>query len=821
MQQQMAKSVRPVRNFVMLLSLVLILFAIFSKPARAGNDLGAGALRIVGKNGVAADECPLPLKHTDVKAAISGSVARVVVIQEFQNTGSDTIEALYVFPLPHSAAVDDMTMHVGDAVIRGIIKPRKEAAQIYATARRSGQVAALLDQERPNIFTQSVANITPGAIVKIEISYVQVLDYENNEYEFVFPMTVGPRYIPGTPNADYTGTNKVPDAGRITPPTVDPGQRSGHDISLTLALDSGIPLASIRSVLHKAVIQKTGVSSATVALENQNSIPNRDFILRYKVVGTQIADAVLTHTRGKGDGYFALMLQPPERFAETDVTPKELVFVLDTSGSMTGFPIEKGKELIDLALRELRPNDTFNLITFAGDTKILFDEPVSATPENMQVAREFLAGRSGGGGTEMMKAIRAALEPSDKQEHLRIVCFVTDGEVGNDFEIINEVRSHPNARVFSFGIGQSVNRFLLENIAREGRGEAEFVTLGANAEKTAHRLYERLRSPLLTDITVDFGKLPVREVVPAHLPDLFAARPLVIYGRYTGSAHGTITLHGTRAGQPWQRQIEVDLPAQQSGNAVLASLWARKKIDQVMARDLMGIQHNSPKPEIEKEITQLGIDYKIMTQFTSFVAVDERMVTNGGDSRTVEVPVDAPAGSAPINGSLMAYGQMAGGIVNAPPPPSPGYMGGNKGAQQTVEVTASSPMVAMDAARLRKDVPLEHKARAAATPAKKTERDAIVKKLDNRLLEAWYCNQLAQRREKPPASCTLAWKNRVRVKIDAVTPSPSLLTALKKLGFVPENRSQLVGTIDVANLGELAKLAEVNSVNLAVALMPK
>ncbi|MEP7338704.1 MAG: marine proteobacterial sortase target protein, partial [Acidobacteriota bacterium] len=607
-----------------------------------------GALQIVSKEG--GGQCPL--KHTDVKAEISGSLARTTVTQEFHNPMADKIEAVYVFPLPANAAVDDMTMVVGDRTVKGKIKRREEARQIYEAARNAGQVASLLDQERPNIFTQSVANITPGATVKITISYVETLKYEDGAYEFVFPMVVAPRYIPGQPVAQPSlntapDTSQVPpsvlDASRITPPLTPEGTRAGHDISIEVKLDAGVPIDALEAKSHAVEQQRTNAHAAIVRLKDQNTIPNKDFILRFDVAGKKIADAVMTH-RGQAGGFFTLMLQPPERVTVADVSPKEIVFVLDTSGSMGGFPIEKAKEAMKLAIDGMNPQDTFNLITFAGDTHILFPQPVPATPENLQKAQAFLASRQGSGGTEMMTAIRAALAPSNSQDHIRVVCFMTDGEIGNDFEIISEVQKHPNARVFSFGIGSSVNRFLLSKIAEEGRGEAEFVGLNDDGSAAAKRFHERVRNPLLTDVRVDWGGLPVADVYPKRIPDLFSAKPLVLTGRYTQGARGVIRLSGKVGAQIFTREIPVELPESEAQHDVLATLWARTRIEDLMSQDFNGLQRGTMKDDVKETIAQLGLEYRLMTQFTSFVAVEEMSFTEGGQPRRVDVPVELPEG---------------------------------------------------------------------------------------------------------------------------------------------------------------------------------
>ena len=604
-----------------------------------------GTLQAVDPNGNPKAVCPL--KHTDVKAQISGFLSRVTLTQEFENPFKEKIEAVYAFPLPQNAAVDDMTMVVGDRTVRGKILRREEAQAVYEAAKNNGQTASLLEQERPNIFTQSVANILPGEQIKITISYVETLKYEDGSYEFVFPMVVGPRYVPGNATgAQSTGfapdTDRVPDASRITPQPAPPGMRAGHDISIDVMLDAGVPIDALNSKTHEVLIERPDDRRAHVALKDQATIPNKDFIFRYDVAGQKISDALLTHSTGHS-GFFTLILQPPERVTAEDVTPKELVFVLDTSGSMSGFPIEKAKETMKLALDNLYPYDTFNLITFSGDEHILFPEPVRATKENLAKAQAFLETRQGGGGTEMMKAIKASMDPSDKQDHVRIVCFMTDGYVGNDMEIIGEVQKHPNARVFSFGIGSSVNRFLLDGMAKYGRGEVEYVGLNDDGSAAAKRFHERIRNPLLTDISVDWNGLGVSDVYPKTIPDLFGAKPVILSGKYSGNGKGLIRLKGKMSGRDFVREIPVDFSSTEQHD-VLATLWARNRVDDLMSQDFNGAQRGAMKDDVKQAITQIGLDYRLMTQFTSFVAVEEMIVTDGGQPRRVDVPVEVPEG---------------------------------------------------------------------------------------------------------------------------------------------------------------------------------
>ena len=688
---------------------VLIVLFLPQATVSAQTSETSGSLTVVDPQGKPKAMCPL--KHTDVKAEISGFISRVVVTQQFENPFKEKIEAVYTFPLPQNAAVDDMTMIVGDRTVRGKILPREEARVVYEAAKASGHVAGLLDQERPNIFTQSVANIMPGEQVKITISYVETLSYVNGAYEFVFPMVVGPRYIPGeqqTSNHKRSGgggfspdTARVPDASRITPRPAPLGMRSGHDISLDVTLDAGLIIDNLASKSHLVDIQRPDIRSARLRLKGNSTIPNKDFILRYDVAGQAIQDAMLTHRSEKG-GFFTMILQPPDRVVPEDVTPKELVFVLDTSGSMEGFPIEKAKETMKLALDSLYPSDTFNLITFAGDTEILFPEPVPATAANMRKAQAFLRSRSGGGGTEMMTAIKAALKPSDDQSHVRIVCFMTDGYVGNDMEIISEVQKHQNARVFAFGIGSSVNRFLLDKMAEAGRGEVEYVALTDDGSAAARRFHERVRNPLLTDISIDWNGLPVADVYPQRIPDLFGAKPVVVTGRFTSPGRATIRLKGKMAGEDFVREVPVELPETMASHDVLASLWARARVDNLMGQDYQGAQSGNMRAELKDTITQLGIEYRLMTQFTSFVAVEEMIVTDGGQPRRIDVPVEVPAGVNPETAYPATTLQGRTGnfaYIGASPPKAGGGGGGalvyrRRGSSRPVATPAPPPNAA-------------------------------------------------------------------------------------------------------------------------------
>jgi Ca-activated chloride channel family protein len=781
-----------------------------------------------------------------VRAEITGFLARVNVTQEFENTFADKIEAVYIFPLPLAAAIDSMTLQVGGRTVKGKIMRRKEAQEVYAAARSAGQVAALLDQERPNVFTQSVANIMPGERVTVTISYVETLKYEGGTYEFSFPTVVGPRYIPGTPEQqNATGTDRVPDAARVAPPVMRKDTRAGHDISIEVSLDAGLPVEELKSDSHQVEIERATSSRARVRLKDLSAIPNKDFVLRYGVAGRKIGDALLTHRDARG-GYFTLILQPPDRITVEDVTPKELVFVLDTSGSMSGFPIEKAKETMKLALEGLYPQDTFNIITFAGDTNILFDEPVPATPENLEKAKSFLESRSGGGGTEMMKAIKAALDPSDARGYVRIVCFMTDGYVGNEMEIISEVQKHPNARVFSFGIGSAVNRFLLDKMAEHGRGEVEYLSLQDDGSAAARRFHERVRNPLLTDISIDWGGLPVADVYPKTIPDLFGVKPVVLTGRFTGAGRGTVRLKGRMGGNAFERDIAVTLPESQTEHDVLATLWARRRVEDFMSQDYAGVQTGQLRDDVRETVTNLGLEYGLMTQFTSFVAVEEMTLTDGGVPRRVDVPVELPEGMAeqtPLDqlgylqpsssptGSMMTYANVGGqsprnlssfalpgGQPNAPlvvsrPPaagtaPGPSAKPGLTGAKTETEIDAA------EVVRVESNLPVLPK---DPEKAKEAERVAVLStKLHPSLLD------VVKRLKRPDAKpgegeSKFVREGKAEVQIWLNEKTPEVLAQLKALGFEllldPQSAKLFIGRVPLEKLSALAELKAVRYIS--------
>ncbi len=605
-------------------------------------DIRSGELRVASPDLL--DVQSFPLEHTEVHAEIAGNVARVEVIQHFHNPYDKKIEAVYVFPLPNRAAVDDMEIHVGDRTVKGIIKKRDEARRIYEQAKKSGHVAALLDQERPNIFTQSVANILPGNKIRVRIRYFEALPFVDKDYTFSFPMVVGPRFVPGDPRSGKergwsADTTDVPDASRITPPVLEPGQRSGHDISLKVSLDAGLELGGLTSPSHKVDIDRQTKGRAQIELAQGDSIPNKDFVLRYRLKGSGPQVVWLPH-RSNDDGYFLMLLQPEAQPAPDRITPKEMVFVVDGSGSMRGFPMNKVKEAMRYSLKNLNPEDTFQIIKFSNRAETFAPTPVEATEANIQQGLGYIEGLSGRGGTIMLEGVRTALTPPEDPERLRIISFMTDGYIGNENQILAYLeRNLSGARLFSFGIGSSVNRYLLDKMAELGRGAVEYVLLEDNSEEPVKRFYERVRNPYLTDIEMDWGGASVESVYPKRVPDLFVGQPVVLHGRYTQHGTATLTLRARLGGKPYEQKVKITFPKKHEEGEAIGTLWARARIEELSNRQMI-----EPKPDIVEEITRVALEHRLVTAYTSFVAVEERIVTGSEEPVLVEVPVEMPDG---------------------------------------------------------------------------------------------------------------------------------------------------------------------------------
>ncbi len=607
-----------------------------AEPAQ--DEPGSGALMAK----IEEKQIPMPLKHTDVRASVSGYIGTVQVTQQFLNPYSSKIEAVYVFPLPHNAAVNEFIMTIGDRRIRGIIRERQEAEQIYQEAKRQGYVASLLTEERPNVFTQSVANIEPGKEIDVDIRYFQTLAYDDGWYEFVFPMVVGPRFNPPgmTSGVGAVARGQSGLSGQKTEVHyLKPGERTAHDIALTVDLDAGVPIEEFECKTHQVTHESSAPEKLTVSLSPNDRLPNRDFVLRYRVAGEQIKSSLMT-SRDERGGYFTLMLYPPKELGSLGRQPVELVFVLDCSGSMSGRPIRQAKAAVVRGLRLLQPGDSFQLINFSVTASQLGPVPLLATPENIQRGLAYLSSLEGEGGTMMIEGIKAALDFPHDPERLRFVCFLTDGYIGNEAEILTEIhRRLGPSRIFSFGIGSAVNRYLLDHMAQIGRGAVAYLGSRDEAPRIMDDFFARISHPALTDLAIDWGGLGATEVFPQQLPDLFVGRPVVLTGRFTGTQDTAIRVSGKIAGEATQLSIPAEINAPGSNHAGLPSVWARMKI-----AELAKTAFYEPNPELPDRIKQVALDYSLMSAFTAFVAVDSSRVTEGTEGTTVPVAVPVPEG---------------------------------------------------------------------------------------------------------------------------------------------------------------------------------
>ena len=618
------------------------------RPGGLARNAGGGSLEACGslsrKDG-AGTGWLLPLEHTDVTIEVSGFVARARVVQKFGNPYQRPLEAVYTFPLPDDAAVDAMTMHVGDRVVQAQIMMREQARQVYSAARDRGQRAALLEQERENIFTQSVANIMPGDEILIEIEYVQVLRYEEGAYEVVFPTMVGPRYVPGgAVGVSGTGwsadTDRVPDGSRITPPILPPGQRSGHDISLTVNLDAGVPIQGLHSISHALSVWEETPSKARIELSPADTVPNKDFVLRYQVAGVAPQVALIPHFDDRG-GFFTLIVQPQRDMTTSEITPREIVIIADTSGSMGGFPMEKSKQAMRRILRGMRRSDRFNIVRFSGDTATLFERPLAYSSEHLTRALAFVDDMRGSGGTEMAKGIVEALQQPAAPGYLRIAVLLTDGFVDED-EVLHSIEAgRRSARVFTLGIGSSTNRYLLDRAAILGRGEAFYLRHDEDAREAIDHLFRRIDRPAIRNITIDWKGLDVVELYPSPIPDLFAGQPLYVHGRYWRGGTANVEVSGQLAQGTFSQTVPVVLPTVPTDDTAMASVWARQKIKSLM---LDRVRFPGKWAQLRAEITEIGLRFNLMTQWTSFVAVEDGVANPSGELCVAAQPVELPEG---------------------------------------------------------------------------------------------------------------------------------------------------------------------------------
>ena len=591
----------------------------------------------------------LPLKSTHVDVSISGVMADVTVTQVYENKGSRPIEAIYIFPASIKAAVYGMKMTIGERTIIAKIKKTQEARADYEAAKAAGKTASLLEQHRPNVFQMNVANILPEDRITVELKYTELLVPTDRVYAFMYPTVVGPRYN-SDPGADPAQTNPW-----VSNPYLQQGELSPSTLDIQISLNGGMPVKDIVCNSHKMNIDFKTADNARIQLDASEKYDgNRDFILKYRLAGNQIQTGLLLSHQEK-ENFFLMMIQPPKRVKTDDIPPREYVFIVDVSGSMNGFPLDISKTLLKDLIRNLRATDKFNVLMFAGASSVLSETSLPATSGNIQKAITFLEKQRGGGGTHLLPALKRAFDMSSDEEGLsRTLVVVTDGYVSVEEEAFDLIQKRlGDANLFAFGIGASVNRHLIEGMARVGYGEPFIITKPQEAQKTADSFRKLIQTPVLTDISVDYGKFDVYDLTPKTIPDVLADRPILVYGKYKGTPKGNIAVKGYTGEKTFSHKINVKSAKPEAENNGLKYLWARHQV--ALLSDYIKLH---PTDERIETVTRLGLDYSLLTAYTSFVAVDSKVRVENGQPVTVKQPLPLPEGvsnSAVGAGRQMAY----------------------------------------------------------------------------------------------------------------------------------------------------------------------
>ncbi len=669
------------------------------------NDMNSGALLF--ETQTPGEYVQAPLVATDVQLDITGIIARGTVTQRFLNPSNGWVEGKYVFPLPDDAAVDSLRMQIGDRFIEGQIKEKREAREIYEAAKEDGIKASLVEQERPNLFTNSVANIGPGEMIVVQIAYQQTVTVDQGEYAIRFPMVVAPRYMPAPtvhmvdfqtgPNGETTGfasvTDPVPDRDRIAPPVLNPEtQGKTNPVTLTVNLDAGFALGDINSHHHKVTLDRDDMT-ATLSLDAPNGqVPaDKDFELTWQPKdGTGPNAALFTQTVTSEDGtktpYLLMMLTPPTGASLPDAGPREVIFVIDNSGSMSGPSMDQAKASLLMALDRLDTDDTFNVIRFDHEFDQVFAGAVRADKENLDIARAFVGNLSADGGTEMLAPLQASLNdatPGDTSR-LRQVIFLTDGAIGNEVQLFETIsQSLGRSRLFTVGIGSAPNSFFMTRAAEVGRGAFTHIGSADQIVPRMAQLFEKLETPVITGLEMDWPARVLNEAWPNPLPDLYKGEPIVMTARLARAPKPgeMLEVGGTFAGDPWL--VRLPLAKAEAGDGI-SKLWARRKIS-----SLEGFRYSGGDWEkIDRDILEVALDHHLVSRLTSLVAVDVTPSRPDGEQLvTRDMPVNLPDGWDFEKVFGAAPAAMPTSAMMAPDP-----------AWQVLKVAAAPPAPAVNAA---------------------------------------------------------------------------------------------------------------------------
>jgi Ca-activated chloride channel homolog len=585
-----------------------------------------------------------PVLKTSVNISVSGIIARVKVKQSFRNPYTGWMEGLYVFPLPENAAVDHLRMYIGQRIIEGQVRERQQARTEYEKARKGGKKASLIEQERPNIFTTTVANIGPNEEITVEIQYQHLVQFDSGLFSLRFPMIVAPRYIPGNrliEGFSETGlainTDQVADASRITPPVLHPDNGYINPVELTIHLDTGFPLQHITSSYHNVNINKVTESSYIINLQEETTPANRDFKLYWHPEPARSPRAAFFTERKHEEDYSLIMLIPPEFSVDRRLT-RDVIFVIDTSGSMAGTSIKQAREALLLAIKKLVPGDRFNIIQFNSNTKQLFRFPQPVTQSVLEQAENYVYGLEAQGGTEMKPALKAALKTQAENNTVRQIIFLTDGSIGNEHELFEIIKLQlGSSRLFTVGIGSAPNSFFMNRAAKHGHGTYTYIGKQTEVREKMQTLFNKIEHTVLTAINIDWGNVNGLEYWPQKFPDLYFGEPLLITAKTT-TIPDVIKISGVISGNEWQTVIK---PGAGGDNTGISVLWAREKIAALM--DQYG--SSNEKNDLRHLIVNTALKYQLVSKFTSLVAIDiSPSRTNDKILKTVNLPVNLPAG---------------------------------------------------------------------------------------------------------------------------------------------------------------------------------
>lgn len=598
----------------------------------------------------------LPLQSTGAEVDIAGVIANVIVSQVYKNDGDTPLEAIYVFPASTRAAIYGLDMTIGNRTIHAQIEERDKARKQYNDAKSEGKRATLLEQQRPNVFQMNVANIMPGDVIEVTLKYTELLIPEQGIYEFIYPTVVGPRY------SNQQAKNASDADQFVATPYQSEGQNPTYTFDLEVYLSMGMPIQYINCPTHKVNINHESLDQAAIKLDGSEIVGgNRDYILQYSLSGGQVESGVLLYEHGD-EQFFLAMMQPPKRVEENQIPPREYVFVVDVSGSMGGFPLNISKTLLRNLITGLRASDRFNVLLFAGTSGWLAEESLEANSSNITKAVNVIDNQRGGGGTELLPALRKAINMPRCESNLsRSIIVVTDGYISVEREAFDLISNNLNqANLFAFGIGSSVNRQLIEGMAHVGGGQPLIITEQAKANEQAEKFRQYINRPVLTQVTASYDGLAVYDVIPSSLPDVMAERPVILFGKYKGDASkGKIRIHGQTSTGTYHKTFDLSTIQASKRNAALRSLWAREKIKWM--DDYKSVDYSNNNKEA---VTKIGLDYSLMTAYTSFVAIDNEVIANeNGKSEKVKQPLPLPQG---VSNAAVGFDMAIEGIVHKP-----------------------------------------------------------------------------------------------------------------------------------------------------------